>query len=340
MTKERTISGVPRPERHLAFLDVGHGSCAVVYGDGEAVMFDAPPGEALHKFLRSRRIAVIRHLVISHADKDHLGGAVAIHESGIPIEKVWILDDQENRTLQYMRLRAAFASARGKGNKVLRRGFPHSDEEAAAWEDFRVQWLGPNHEDRMTAGNRNSLSVVARLVRSDGAGDRGLALFPGDLTWRGYRSFADSAAEREWSADWLAVPHHGGSGGSKDETVALVDELLLKTGANSVFFSFGRNRYALPIPEVVQRVLERGAKVRCSQLSQHCSSSLPGARSGVGVVAQGAQTHPIACCAGSILMDVRNTPLRWPGSSAHDVFVGSLESPMCRSLAPEGAELD
>lgn len=310
----------------LVFLDVGHGSCAIAYAGKEAIMFDIPPGMAVLKFLRSRGIAVIRHLVVSHADKDHLGGVAAVLASGVRIDKVWVLDDQENQTQHYLHLRKAFAGARKEGNRSLGRGFPHSEQGPAIWGGLEVEWLGPNHEDRMGPGDRNSLSVVARLIQRFGKEVRGLALLPGDLTWQGFERLDKG---RDWRAEWLAVPHHGGLGGSRSETVTLMDSLLDLTEAQSVFFSFGRDRYGLPIPEVVRRVRERSVRVRCSQLSRRCSEHLPQVRSQTGIVAQGAQRKPLHCCAGSVVIEAGEGPLLWHGAVDHDALVATLASPLC-----------
>jgi beta-lactamase superfamily II metal-dependent hydrolase len=310
----------------LALLDVGHGCAAVVYGGKEAVVFDCPPGLVLPKFLIQHGVAVVRHLIISHGDKDHMGGVAALINSGIAVERIWLLDDQENNTMHYQQVAKAFAAARAAGNRRLSRHFPHSDATAAEWGNFAVEWIGPNHEDRMLPGDRNSLSVIARLVLQA----KGIALFTGDVTYNG---LAQLDAQRDWSADWLIAPHHGGLCGTPKETQLLIRTLLDRTNASSVYFSFSRDRYNLPLDDVVNEIASRGPRIsiRCSQLSRACSPSLNYSRDSLGVVAQGAQEQPIKCCAGSVLVTVSSSgDIVFPGAPRHDELVRQFPDRLCR----------
>jgi beta-lactamase superfamily II metal-dependent hydrolase len=313
----------------LALMDVGHGNCAVVFGGKEAIVFDAPPGSFLVKFLRSHGVALVTHLVLSHADLDHIGGVDLLIASGIDVETIWVCDDQANPSSAYERLRTAFKNARLRGNTRIRRGHPDSDQADVRWGALGMQWLGPNPEDRMALGNRNSLSVVARLT----FGSRGVAIFPGDLDLPGYQRLSP---ETDWSCDWLVAPHHGGRVKSLGDEGALIRLLLEKTGAAYVFFSNSRRRFDLPRRDVVAAVLEGGGEtsIRCSQLSKFCSQNVPVHRLEKGPISAGARWDPMECCAGTITLDLDEAFTAWAGRESHDRFVRSFQARLCAHEPP------
>lgn len=311
----------------LALLDVGHGNAAVLYASKEAIIFDAPPGSVLLKFLRSRGIARVRSLILSHADTDHIGGVDLLIGSGIKVDYIWVCDDQTNSNRAYRRLRQVFADARANGDRRLSRRHPDVDQEPIEWGGLGVEWLAPNPEDRMGGGDRNSLSVVARVTY----GGRGVVLFPGDLDMEGYRRLSQ---ESDWSSDWLVVPHHGGRTGVTANEGKLVEELLNRTAARDVFFSFDRNRFGLPRAEVVAAVSGR-AEVQCSQLSLHCATQLPTERDRRGPLAAGARRSPIQCCSGTVILELSDSGVSWPGSVRHRDFVSNLEGRMCSAFGDQ-----
>lgn len=64
--------------RSLSILDVGHGNCAVIRDTKGIVVIDTGAGSALLEYLRQERILQIDVLILSHADKDHIGGLVGV----------------------------------------------------------------------------------------------------------------------------------------------------------------------------------------------------------------------------------------------------------------------
>ncbi len=62
----------------LTILDVGHGSCAILAEAGRIIVFDAGPKSGLLEFLRQHQIDTIDLVMISHADRDHIEGLIAI----------------------------------------------------------------------------------------------------------------------------------------------------------------------------------------------------------------------------------------------------------------------
>lgn len=178
----------------------------------------------------------------------------------------------------------------------------------------------------MGKGNRNSLSVVGRVV----VNEHGVALVPGDLDEAGYRAIA--ADRRDHQADWLVVPHHGGDGGGDSANRRLIELLLDRTGATQAFISYGRRgAYRLPREEVVKALAGR-ADIRCSQLSTKCmpDPALPTASNAFQHAnSAGRRSARGPSCAGTVEIDLDRTT-QWTLGWAHDEFVDGAETPLCR----------
>jgi competence protein ComEC len=269
---------------------------------------------------------LLTDVVISHADKDHSGGLGALLASNVQVDRIWIQDDHDNSTIHFGQVIAAFEHARAEGARRLIRGFPHSDAEPIEHGDTVVEFLGPRHELRMTRGDRNRLSVVVRIVQ----GGKGVALLPGDLDHQGFRAL--DLRNRSVASDWLVAPHHGGLSGTGRQSVTLLQELLAKTGAKHVFFSFGRSDgYRLPRAELIASLLEGQAppSIKCSQLSIRCAPELPGEDHPWRMVSAGGYSTPSQSCAGSVVLNLDD--LSWAAEEDHREFIAVVSQAMCRS---------
>jgi beta-lactamase superfamily II metal-dependent hydrolase len=315
----------------LAMLDVGHGYCAVAYNGKEAIVIDCPPTPVVLRFLRRAGIARVRHLIISHSDRDHSGGLATLLKSGIAVDHVWVLDDHANTTENWRNFREAFVRAYESGVPVVR-GIPTVQRKGIRFDFLDFRWLAPNHWDRLGPGDRNGLSVVTSVIHRD-AGS-GLAVFTGDITLAGLRLALVSHKDTDpyWSTSWLAAPHHGGLGGSEPDTVELMNTLLRLTKPDYVHFSFSRRKYGLPRPKLISSILgsAQAPKIRCSQLSRNCARTPPLDRLASGKISHGARHSPIECCTGTIVVDINNGDATWPGDRDFESFVASLDHPMCR----------
>src|SRR5262249_28930681 len=86
-------------------LDVGHGNCAIVQDGRELAVVDAPKTVVLPDCLRAQADPAVRHLILSHADEDHIGGAQALlaHEN-IEIQELWINPNSQQYSKTYLDL--------------------------------------------------------------------------------------------------------------------------------------------------------------------------------------------------------------------------------------------
>jgi competence protein ComEC len=75
-------------------VNVKHGNSAVLIDTKGIVIVDAGNGSNLLEFLLSKKITVIDVLLLSHSDSDHIGGVMALLDSGIvDIKNIYINPD-------------------------------------------------------------------------------------------------------------------------------------------------------------------------------------------------------------------------------------------------------
>ncbi len=218
----------PRPlsgEAWVDVLDVGQGLAILVRTEEHSLLYDTGPsfgGEAdagqrvVVPFLRANDVGRLDALVVSHRDKDHSGGLMAVQGFGT-VDRL-------------------FTSAMELG------GEPCVAGQTWDWDGVRFTVLHPQAEDYAKNSKRtNNLSCVLR-VESGGAS----IMLAADI---------EAADERGLLArspgllrnDVLIVPHHGGKGSSSPEFVATV------APREAVFSAGYRNQFKHPRPEVLAR---------------------------------------------------------------------------------------
>jgi competence protein ComEC len=197
----------PAPgEMHLAVLDVGQGQAVHVQTATHDLLFDAGPdlGGALDAgsrivvpYLRAAGVQQLDMLIVSHADRDHAGGADSVLAAlPVAIEQ--------------------------------RRCIDGADWE---WDGVRFRVLHPvatDYEDRRPS---NALSCVLKVEAAQGS-----ALIPGDIEGKAEAEFLarHGAVAR---ATVLVAPHHGGRKTSPPEFIAAVGarEVVFPVGYRNRF---------------------------------------------------------------------------------------------------------
>ena len=83
----------------LTILDVGHGSAAVLVEQSRVAVFDAGRGNHLRRFLKEAGVSKIDFLILSHADFDHIGGAISVLlDQEIEVSTVFINPDPTKKS--------------------------------------------------------------------------------------------------------------------------------------------------------------------------------------------------------------------------------------------------
>jgi competence protein ComEC len=214
----------------FTLLDVGQGLAAVLETRNHVLVYDSGPafaggfntGEAvIVPFLIKRGYRHVNRLIISHADKDHIGGAQTVFER----LNVLSVQSGEAGAIDWAR-----ASACRSGYHWL-------------WDGVHFEYLAPYEREQ-----GNNSSCVLRVETADGR----LLLLPGDIEGKIEQWLVRQHLQR-LAADVLVAPHHGSRTSSSAEFVQAVkpDYVLFPVGY--------RNRFGFPRPEVVARYRAIGA---------------------------------------------------------------------------------
>ncbi len=234
---------VDRPEDgrfEVVAIDVGQGSAVLVRTRTKLAIFDAGPvyarerdaGErVLLPLLRARGETRIDHLMLSHQDSDHVGGAAALIDA-LPVGVLWTSIPHDHPLRQ--------------------RGLPHRPCEAGAswqWDGVSFEVLHPTSATTAAAAKPNARSCVLRVV--DARGD--VLLITGDIEAPQEQALIASGAPLR--ARTLIVAHHGSR---TSTTPAWLDAVQPRYGVVQAGY---RNRFGHPAAVVEQRLRDRGVQV-------------------------------------------------------------------------------
>ena len=231
----------PAPGRAWAtVLDVGQGLAVVVETHRHVLVYDTGPsfrsgsdtGQiVVAPFLRHRGLRGVDTLVVSHDDDDHAGGARSLLGL-LPV-----------RTL---------AAGPGVDTDALAAGRPALARRRCVrgehwrWDGVEFEWL---HPGRAPYARDNDGSCVLR-VRASGH----TLLLAGDVEARAEAELLAARAEALHALTVVIAPHHGSRTSS---TAAFVET----TRPAWVVYAVGhRNRWNFPVPEVVARYEDVGAR--------------------------------------------------------------------------------
>jgi competence protein ComEC len=219
----------------ITALDVGQGSAVVLETREQAWLYDAGPryspdsdaGErVVLPFLRSRGIAALDGVVVSHLDQDHSGGTASVLR-GIEVRRL---------------LSSIPARHANLGTAEAERCIAGQQIEAGG---LRLRVLHPQAVDYGRRLPTNAMSCVVH-AQLGGIG----VLLTGDIP---AREEAD-LIEREpgLRAAWLMVPHHGSRSSSSEVLLAAVRPAVAVAQAGY------RNRFGHPDPQVLARYAAHG----------------------------------------------------------------------------------
>jgi beta-lactamase superfamily II metal-dependent hydrolase len=320
----------------LAILDVGHGNCAVLRDEKGVVVIDAGPGSGLLEFLADHNIVHVDVLLLSHADKDHIGGAAQLLASKtVTVGRVCLNTDSLKGSVIWDDL--LYELNRADNAKELRFDVSLVHDLSGQYDQGKVhiEVLGPSKylagkgagsTDRKGSKiSNNSVSAVIRFVK-DG---KAIALLAGDVDEIGLQDLIDNKADLH--APNLVYPHHGGRG-SRDEA-AFVAKLCDLVKPSTVIFSVARGRAKHPLPDVIKVVRQtvKDVRIACTQLTQHCAAKTPTRNPNhlAAVYAHGRDSRH--CCAGTIVVQLDTPDSILPERKEHEAFItAEAPSALCR----------
>lgn len=217
----------------FSLLDVGQGQAAVVETLDGILVYDAGPAYPggfdtgammVAPFLRSRGIERIDRLVVSHADRDHAGGAAGL---------LALVPADDILTGEPARLKLAGAQ-------------PCLAGETWVWSGVAFRLLHPKPAELAAGLKGNEASCVLEIRTADQA-----ILLTGDVGARTEERLAEHLGA-DWRVTVLIAGHHG----SATSTSA---RLLDAARPEWVLFSSGyANQFGFPARAVRERLAARG----------------------------------------------------------------------------------
>lgn len=181
----------PTGEMHIAFLGDKAEDAILLYGEDFAVLIDTglnKTGEEIVKFIQEKGIKKLDMMLITHYDKDHVGGADTVLEN-VPVDRL-IGADYEGDSKQYEQFVKA---AKKAGVEIERAG--HDMELTIGPLALQIGAPTVLHEQE------NDRSLVVRAVYGDCA-----MLFAGDAEKARLSELMHTGVE---PCMLLKVPHHG-----------------------------------------------------------------------------------------------------------------------------------
>ncbi|MBB2496412.1 DNA internalization-related competence protein ComEC/Rec2 [Aquipseudomonas ullengensis] len=226
----------PAGQAEVWQLDVGQGLAVLVRTRSHVLLYDSGPrygdfdlGErVVVPSLRYLGIGHVDTMLLSHADNDHAGGALAV-QRGLPVAQV--LSGEATELPAALHAQACIDGATWNWDGV----------RFTTW-----RWAGAEE------GNASSC-----VLKVEAAGES--LLLTGDIDQAAERGLL--AAGHDLRADWLQIPHHGSRSSS---SAAFLDAVapraaLLSRGQN--------NPFGHPHPLVMQRYAARSIPVHDSVTS-------------------------------------------------------------------------
>jgi len=259
----------PRPlagTAQVTVLDVGQGLAIHVQTAGHDLLFDAGPAfsadvdsgnRIIAPYLRAMGVRRLDAMVISHADKDHEGGAASVL-AALPVGLLKTsLPFEHPLSAQPVRHELCVAG------------------DAWEWDGVRFEMLHPGAEP--LSRKSNDLSCVLRVSASGRS-----MLLTSDIEAVSEQALLARYGKR-LASDAMTAPHHG----SRTSSTA---EFLAAVAARDVIFPVGyRNRFGHPKDDVVARHAAVGARLHRSDA--HGAIHVDLAPEGVGIRHQRAESR-------------------------------------------------
>lgn len=326
------------PTNSLTILDVGHGNSAVLIQPEGVVVIDAGIGPTLLDFLTQNDIENISTVIISHADKDHIGGLVGILSSGeFTFSDIYLNTDSNKESAAWDDLIYELDLLHTTGRINFNISFAAGDEVPPDLGGTKINILspsrylagkGPGSRDR---GKRritsNSISGVILVSRHGNP----IALLCGDMDRIGLDGMIDSRVNA--NARYLVFPHHGGNPGN-DDISDFSTKVFQLVSPEILVFSIGRGRYETPNPIIIDiaKSLIPDITILCTQLSERCQSVTPLERPNFhfNYISRGYEEGK--CCAGTVVINLDQPADYVPNNEEHQKYIAnSVSVPLCRN---------
>lgn len=225
----------------IHMVDVGKADAFLLECEGQTALLDGgnyEDGETLVNYLHRRGISSLDYLIMSHPDKDHIGGMLNILKE-VPVKNFIQTEasrNEKSKSALYQEILGLVESSIAVEKTV-------SSGDTIPLGSAVLTVLGPLKEYEDT----NNSSLVFKLTYQELS-----ALFCGDIEREAEDDLVRSGIDL--SADILKVSHHG-SGNSSTE------RFLREVSPQYAAISVAPDRSALPKEETLLRLEDVGAKI-------------------------------------------------------------------------------
>ncbi|MBZ6171306.1 hypothetical protein KVH24_04510 [Streptomyces olivaceus] len=326
-------------------MDVGHGNCAIVRDGLRSAIVDIPRGKPVVSALANNKCHQIEHLLLSHPDEDHIGGAARLlADPDVSIANFWCNPSAIQDTDTYLDLLEQAALREDERRTRYRSSLNVGTREDLNFDRVAIEVLHPDvrlagvgqasRKHKLGEVPSNRMSAVLRVSLAG----KPAVLLAADIDDRGFDSIVSRGVDME--APVLVFPHHGGSAKGGDDR-AFARRVCEQVKPRLVIFSLGRNKYRNPLPEVLAGVREAApaAHIACTQISRNCHSrdSIPANAAHFSSKWPSAGMGKGASCAGTVVVRATdNGDISYdPSQSRHSQFViQNIDVPRCLSVTP------
>ena len=197
-------------------IDVGKGDCILIRTENTVTMIDTgfeDTADYVKQYLRGKSVQGIDNMIITHYDKDHVGGAVKLMKD-YKVGKIY-LPDYEGVGSKYEDLMQAVYEQDIETERV---GDSASFTADSVSFDISASGCEFVKGDSGDEGNDNDMSLIVSAVNGSDS-----YLFAGDLENEGIEKYLSREGKHY---DVLKIPHHGEM---CDKTELLLDAVTPKT---------------------------------------------------------------------------------------------------------------
>ncbi|MEV6784634.1 MBL fold metallo-hydrolase [Streptomyces sp. NPDC051098] len=324
----------------VVIVDVGHGNCAVVRDGTKSAIVDLPRAKPVVSAIIDNKCDQVEHLLLSHPDEDHIGGAARLlADPDVSIKNFWCNPSAIQDTDTYLDLLEQ-AALREEGRQTrYRSGLNVGAREDLYFERVEIEVLHPDvrfagigqasskHKKGEIPSNRMSAVLKVSLA------GKPAVLLAADIDDKGFEAIVSRGVDLE--APVLVFPHHGGSAKGGDDR-AFARRVCEQVKPKLVVFSLGRHKYKNPLAEVLAGVRDASpaAHIACTQLSKNChsrdcASGVSGHLSPVWPSAGGAKGES---CAGTVVVratDAGEISYLPTQSQHHQFVIQNVDAPKC-----------
>lgn len=236
--------------------DVGQGAAStLLLPDRYVIVMDAPGrkgsrfngGTIVATGLRRLGLTHIDVLVLSHAQSDHLGGALSLMKALNSVGQIWLPDVPSARMDERVKTIQAYARGHGILVRWLAKGDDIELGDGSQSDKARLSVLWPPRLFDPANSNNTSLVLAVRLS------NHANLFWPGDIESEAETALVRAGLEK---TGFMLMPHHGSNTSSQ---MAFLNALHPKIAIAQTGFG---NRYGFPRPAVVRRYRAIGAEVR------------------------------------------------------------------------------